>query len=301
MWTGARYKATRPGLVLLMAASVLLASIPAVVLAQQTDRLNRFSGNAFIDGQKAAAGTLIEALSGTDVVGTARVQMRSADINYILDVARPSGGRELTFRVGGSPARETATWRDGEVIYPFNLNASSNSDVVPPPVPPHAFSGLVTIDGRTASGGVEIAAIIEGQTVATTVTSSDGRYKLKVQQGAQNFVGKTVTFTVDGEIASQSSIWRQGGVDLLNLAVWSDPRPVADVFSPLISDGSLVVTWMYHNDTQTWSLFDPRPEAAPLNDLTEVSSRDTLWVEVSRQREFQGRTLYEGWNLIALR
>ena len=58
---------------------------------------------------------------------------------------------------------------------------------------------------------------------------------------------------------------------------------------------------MYYNDTQTWGVFDPRPEAAPVNDLAEVSSGDILWVEVSRQRVFQGRTLYDGWNLIALR
>ena len=93
----------------------------------------------------------------------------------------------------------------------------------------------------------------------------------------------------------------QGGVDLLDLAVWRGPRPVADAFAPLISDGSLVVVWMHHNDTQTWSVFDPRPEATALSDLTEVSSRDILWVELLRPREFQGRTLYEGWNLIALR
>ena len=108
-------------------------------------------------------------------------------------------------------------------------------------------------------------------------------------------------YPIDGEIAIQSVLWRQGGVDLLNLSIYSGPQPVADVFASLISDGSLVVVWMYYNDTQTWSVFDPRPEAAPLNDLAEVSSGDILWVEVSRQRVFQGRTLYEGWNLISLR
>ena len=167
--------------------------------------------------------------------------------------------------------------------------------------PPHAFSGLVTIDGNTVSGGVEVAAVIEGDTVATTFTSSDGRYRLIVEQVTQNFIGKTVTFTIDGEIAIQSVLWRQGGVDLLNLSIYSGPQPVADVFASLISDDSLVVVWMYYNDTQTWSVFDPRPEAATLNDLAEVSSGDILWIEVSRRVVFQGRTLYEGWNLIALR
>ena len=198
----------------------------------------------------------------------------------------------------GVEANETASWQQGTVT-PLNLTASSTA--VPLLTPPHAFSGLVTIDGNTVSGGVEVAAVIEGDTVATTFTSSDGRYRLIVEQGTQNFIGKTVTFTIDGEIAIQSVLWRQGGVDLLNLSIYSGPQPVADVFASLISDDSLVVVWMYYNDTQTWSVFDPRPEAATLNDLAEVSSGDILWIEVSRRVVFQGRTLYEGWNLIALR
>ena len=85
----------------------------------------RFAGNAFIDGHKAPDGTLIEALSDGTVVGTATAQVRLETINYILDVARPSGSLALTFRVGGHPAREEATWQDGAVTYPFNLNAST--------------------------------------------------------------------------------------------------------------------------------------------------------------------------------
>ena len=168
-------------------------------------------------------------------------------------------------------------------------------------VRPTLLADRYLLTGNMASNGVEITAIVEGEIVATTFTSSDGRYKLKVQQGAQSLVDKTVTFTVDGEIASQASIWRQGGADLLDLAVWSGPRPVAEVFSGLIDDGSLVTVWKYDNATQSWSLFDPRSEAALLSDLTEVSSRDILWVEVSRQSSLQDRTIYKGWNLIALR
>ena len=236
------------------------------------------------------------------IVGTANVRMLSANVNYVLDVSRPQpADQEITFRVGENPAAETATWLQGKITYPLNLNASSGGDAASPQVPPHAFSGLVTIDGRLASSGVKIAAFIEGRIAASAFTFSDGRYMLKVQQGEQNFTGKTVTFTVDGEMASQSALWKQGGVDLLDLSVYSGPRPITDVFASLISDGSLIVVWMYHNETSTWSVFDPRPEAAPVNDLIEVSSRDILWVEVSGERAFQGRTLYEGWNLIALR
>ena len=117
---------TRTIFLVLIAVAALSASIPAIVLAQ-ADRPNRFSGNAFIDGQKASTGTLVEALAGTTVVGEARVQMRSAQINYVLDTSRPTSGLELTFRVGGNPAAETATWQDGAVTFPFNLTASSSA------------------------------------------------------------------------------------------------------------------------------------------------------------------------------
>ena len=123
-------KFTRTRFLLLIAVAALLVSIPAVVSAQGTDRPNRFSGNAFIDSQKALPGTLIEALSGGTVVGTATVSVRSPNINYILDVSRPLGGLALTFRVGGNAATQTATWQDGKVTYPFPLNASSTA--VPP-------------------------------------------------------------------------------------------------------------------------------------------------------------------------
>ena len=92
---------------------------------------NRFAGNAFIDGNKAADGTLIEALSGENVVGTTRASMLLDDFNYILDAARPSGGQPISFRVGGYPATETAYWQQGEVRYHFNLNAYT--DAVAPP------------------------------------------------------------------------------------------------------------------------------------------------------------------------
>ena len=285
----------RTPLLMLIAVAALLVSLPAIVSAQEPPP-NRFHGSVTVDGQPASVGTTVAAWASGQQV--AMVVTTTLGRYPILEVSGLSPNTPVSFRVNGVEANETASWQQGTVT-PLNLTASSTA--VPLLTPPHAFSGLVTIDGNTVSGGVEVAAVIEGDIVATTFTSSDGRYRLIVEQGTQNFVGKTVTFTIDGEIAIQSVLWRQGGVDLLNLSIYSGPQPVADVFASLISDGSLVVVWMYYNDTQTWSVFDPRPEAAPLNDLAEVSSGDILWVEVSRQRVFQGRTLYEGWNLISLR
>ena len=288
-----------PTLLCLIVAAVLLASIPAVASAQSSVPPHKFYGVAMMGEGTVAGGTLVTAMIGDEKIGEA---MADATGNYVLTTMGNASyqGQEVTFRVNGQYVSETAIWMQG-AISELNLTASSSRSPGSPLVPPHAFSGLATLDGKVAIEGVEIAAVIEGRTVAAAFTSSDGRYKLKVQQEEQILAGKTVTFTVDGEIADQSALWRQGGFDLLDLSAYSGPRPVDDVFFPLISDGGLVIVWMYHNDTQTWDMFDPRPEAAPINDLSEVSRGNILWLEVSRQLTFQGQTLYKGWNLIALR
>lgn len=40
---------------------------------------------------------------------------------------------------------------------------------------------------------------------------------------------------------------------------------------------------------------------AELNDLTFVSTNDFLWVGVTEEVQFQGGTLYKGWNRISLK
>ncbi len=187
--------------VIIIAAALLLAVVPAAVSAQSVPP-HRIAGKAYIDGQLASAGARVEAFIGSRRVADATV---NSEGQYLLEVARPSGSRTITFRVDGYEARETAIWTQGKISYPFNLRSGGGS------------------------------------------------------------------------------------------------RPVAEVFASLIGDGSLVVLWRYDNAAQSWSSFDPRPELAPFNDLTEVNSRDIVWVQVLRNREFQGATLYEGWNIITLR
>lgn len=160
-------KLTRTSILVLIAVAALLGSIPAVVLAQ-ADRPSRFSGNAFIDGQKAAEGTLIEAIADGKVVGTATVLTRAPNINYILDASRPSGGSmELTFRVGGHSAQETATWQDGRVTYPFNLLAS-RTPVTPTPTPTTSVirptSAPIVVRGPQGPAGPEGPAGPPGET-----------------------------------------------------------------------------------------------------------------------------------------
>ena len=75
------------------------------------------------------------------------------------------------------------------------------------------------------------------------------------------------------------------------------------VFKYLIQGSTLLTVWRYDNATQSWSLFDPSLPVgmAELNDLTEVSSGDIVWINLSKPQSFQGSNLAEGWNLISLK
>ena len=64
----------------------------------------------------------------------------------------------------------------------------------------------------------------------------------------------------------------------------------------VLGDG-LAVVWFYDNATQTWAMYSPwnPPE---LNDLKTVSRGDGVWMDVINEVQFQGNTLYPGWNLV---
>ena len=76
-------------------------------------------------------------------------------------------------------------------------------------------------------------------------------------------------------------------------------RPSREVFKDLADKHLLIVVWRYDNATRTWSSYDPIAPAE-LSDLTLVSTGDIVWIEVTKETQFQNRILYEGWNLISL-
>ena len=166
-------------------------------------------------------------------------------------------------------------------------------------VPPHKFAGKAYINGRLASAGTEVEAFIDGQRVARAMVTDEGEYTLLVGQPSSG--SRTITFRVNGRNTGETAVWTQGKIEYPFDLHSGNARPVADVFAPLISDGILMAVWKYDNATQSWRSFDPRPELASLNDLTEVGSGDVVWVSVSKDSDFQGGSLREGWNLIALR
>ena len=82
-------------------------------------------------------------------------------------------------------------------------------------------------------------------------------------------------------------------------------RTVQQIFQPLIRDGSLERVWWLDSRSQRWTFFDPEPELAAFNTLTTVNlaaaTPMVLSVNVSRQTNLRGRTLYPGWNYVVVR
>ena len=77
-------------------------------------------------------------------------------------------------------------------------------------------------------------------------------------------------------------------------------RSSDEAFADLIDNGTLTRVWYLEAATQTWSFFDPAPEFADFNTLTEVSTGQIVTIIMATQDEFQGRSLYVGSNNVAI-
>ncbi len=77
----------------------------------------------------------------------------------------------------------------------------------------------------------------------------------------------------------------------------------ADVFADLVTADRLSRVWFLDAENQEWMFYDPDPEVADFNDLTEVKAGSAYIIIVTEGDpvEFQGRSLYQGTNNIPLR
>ena len=69
-----------------------------------------------------------------------------------------------------------------------------------------------------------------------------------------------------------------------------------DVFADEIAADNLVRVWMFSNEMQEWSFFDPRPAFAAANTYSTASTGDIIGIIVAAGTTFQGESLYIGWN-----
>ncbi len=117
-------KLTRNNLFVLFAVVALMATVPAIALAQQQSPPHQLVGVVRIDGQSAQAGTTVKAMIGTQTAAETTV---TSDGKYSMQI--PSGGsfgsQSITFQVDGRTA--TATSSAGSWAKPFS---SGGLDVV---------------------------------------------------------------------------------------------------------------------------------------------------------------------------
>ena len=101
------------------------------------------------------------------------------------------------------------------------------------PAMPHQFVGTVKINGTTAPDGTVVAATIDGVKSVTAIVAG-GNYALKIRN-AHGFspAGKTIKFTVGGQIANESQLFEAGGGTALNLTVTPVPTR-APIAPPII-------------------------------------------------------------------
>ena len=116
-------KLTRTKLLVLIAVVALMATVPAIVLAQTPP--HEVFGRASIDGRAVAAGVSVTAhIDNREVL---KVSTTTGGV-YRIQLNPPSGqsyaGKEVTFRIDGNVAVEKITWTSGEAQL-LNLNASA--------------------------------------------------------------------------------------------------------------------------------------------------------------------------------
>tara|TARA_B100000029_G_scaffold56793_1_gene51423 strand:- start:5929 stop:6756 length:828 start_codon:yes stop_codon:yes gene_type:complete len=85
-------------------------------------------------------------------------------------------------------------------------------------VPPHVIIGTAYNDGVPVISGTPIAALVDGLQIGKTRTSGSGQFSLYAGE-SNSYSGKTMTFRIDGNSASETLKWKKGEVTKLNLTV----------------------------------------------------------------------------------
>lgn len=94
------------------------------------------------------------------------------------------------------------------------------------PVVPQEFSGTVTINGNLAPAGTVIEAFIDGTSYGKLTTDRTGVYggveiddDRLVVKGGGDVIGKTIIFTVNGNKAAKTEVFRSGELGNIDLSV----------------------------------------------------------------------------------
>ena len=151
---------------------------------------------------------------------------------------------------------------------------------------------LATISGTNFEPFTSLTVMIGGRDATPTSAETDKNGGFEVEARVPRLSAGSHTITVEDGSPDENSVTETFSV--VTTAIVSTPEEVFGVLGD-----SLVSVWSLDNATKEWSAYFPgAPEG--VSDLTGVSSRDIVWINVSEDVEFQGGMLTTGWNLISL-
>ena len=262
--------------------------------------LNVLEPTITVTPPESRLGSLVQ-VSGTGFPAGDLVQVLYGEDESIVDAGASdaAGNVSLEFRVPADAAIGKAhpikVVSVGQYAAVEAEGTHSTPGAVVSVTPAEAVPGdYVTINGENMSPSVGVSEIsIDGVSVLPVprpITSLEGGFEVEVLVPLRGLGDKRVSVTVDDTTTTTF-------IKLIEAAAVSAP---ADLLAPL--GARLVRVWYLDSATQAWSYYDPNPAFAPFNSLTEVSSGQVVIVIISAgdPTKFQGMTLYQGTNNIAL-
>jgi len=241
------------------------------------------------------------AASGTGFVADATITIDYAGTTVATTTADSAGGFSTTFAVpstAGIPSTNTVTATSGGTGTDTETHKVPGSSISIDPTS-GSSGGTLTVTGENFPGFVSATAMTIGGIDAipspAPATDTNGAFTSDLMI-PQLSVGTHSVVVTAGGISANASLTVTEAVAVVVVA----STVTADVFADVIAADSLVRVWRFDAATQEWSFYDPRAAFSAANTYTDTASGDVIWVNVSAETEFQGATLYAGWNPIAL-
>ena len=236
------------------------------------------------------------------------ITLTSASVTVATKVATADGSGAFSTTVtipstvGVGPKTVTFTAADATT---FGNTATAQNLAIPKPA--------VALSESSAEVGATIEAVATGfppQSGLSTLTigGADVR-EAGVVATSDTEGGLSVNFVVPGVTGSNIVTVTIGSTTVsTSISVIASKAPAAAattapsvIFADLIAnEDNLVRVWRFDNATQGWNFFDPRPAFEAANTLAKSGAGDIVWINVVAEQEFQGSTLFEGWNLRSL-
>jgi hypothetical protein len=155
----------------------------------------------------------------------------------------------------------------------------------------NALAPLTILNIGNATALPAPSPVMDGQGNATANVTipalNPGTYNITVQTGT----APGVIFVGTGTITITSS----------PVVTTPETSLSETVFADELESGNLVIVWRFKGSDQSWDFFREGEafRVAP-NFMTEIVTGDIVWIKVTEETTFQGKTLFAGWNQISL-